>query len=180
MAPKNIVIVGGGGGALAARALSTQLDASKFTITLINDRPFSIHYPAMVRNAVTSEGSIHERAWLPFDKLFAPGSPGRFKLGKVISVRDGLVYLEGGESVPYDYLVLATGSKWENFLDFPREKGEAVGFVQGWRERVANSKEVVVVGGGAVGVGEHVPHFILRVYAHFDGLCLGQNSLERS
>ncbi|KDQ14039.1 hypothetical protein BOTBODRAFT_110675 [Botryobasidium botryosum FD-172 SS1] len=153
MAPKkNIVIVGGAGGAGLARALSPSLDASKHTLTLINDRAFYIHYPAMLRVNVTSDGHLEDRAWVPLDKIFAPGKVGKVKIGTVTKVVDGAVELESGETVPYDFLVLATGSKWEGFLDYPIDRSEAVKLVNSWRQKFANAGEVVIVGGGSVGI----------------------------
>ena len=44
---KNVVVVGGGyGGTLVARALSEKLDSARFNLVLINDRPFYVHLPA--------------------------------------------------------------------------------------------------------------------------------------
>ncbi|KDQ12062.1 hypothetical protein BOTBODRAFT_162259 [Botryobasidium botryosum FD-172 SS1] len=106
----------------------------------------------MLRTSVTSEGALEERTLVPFDKVFSPGKPGTVKIATVTEVTDGVVKLGNGETVPYDYLVVASGTQWEGFLDYPLDKSEAISYINGWREKFANAKEVVIVGGGAVGV----------------------------
>lgn len=124
-ARKNIVIVGGGfAGNATARALSKQLDGTKYNIVLINERLFTIHTIATIRMTVSATENLEETSLIPYDKLFIKGN-GTFKLGKVVGVTDnsvagkGFVTLEGGEEVPYHVLVIASGSYVLYFdLDF--------------------------------------------------------------
>ncbi|KAF8316103.1 FAD/NAD(P)-binding domain-containing protein [Clavulina sp. PMI_390] len=161
MAPKKeIVIVGGGSGAALAYALSPSLDSSKHNLTLISPLPFAIHNPATARMVVTSAGNLESKqtgAFMPYDKLFKPGKPGRYLQDRVIEVndREKTLVLEGtGQKVAYNYLVLATGSVWGGPISFDRmnSEGELLAHVAEWRGRIAKAERVVLVGGGTVGI----------------------------
>lgn len=49
-------------------------------------------------------------------------------------------------------LVLATGSKWPGPIDFPEDETDLHQFVAQWREKFRAASDIVIVGGGAVGV----------------------------
>ena len=162
MAPKKQVVVVGGGasGADLARALSQQLDSAKNEITLISAHPFFLWYIATLRMLVTNEGSLEDQVLIPYDKLFAEGR-GTFKQGIVTGIvtekgskAGGSVVLQNGESVKYDVLVLAPGSKWESFLDFPFDREKVRQHIKEWRQTFGSAKKVVIGGGGAVGIGK--------------------------
>jgi len=155
---KSVVVVGGGpAGATLARALSAKLDASSHDIILINDRPYSVHLVAGARMTVTEEGRLEDVALLPYDKLFHNGN-GRFVQGRVTSIEEkapgkgGAVVLQDGERIPYTVLVLATGSSWAGPLDFPYSDAEVRSHIKTWRQRYAEANDIVIVGGGAVGI----------------------------
>lgn len=83
------------------------------------------------------------------------------KIGKAerIETRDdgGTVVLQSGgreERVNFNYLVCATGLTWEGPLKaLKRPAGESENTIMGWRVRFRNAKHVVLIGGGAVGLG---------------------------
>ncbi|KAG8862923.1 hypothetical protein FRB96_000343 [Tulasnella sp. 330] len=160
---QTILIVGGGGGGVhVASTLSQSLDASKFNIQLVTERSFHIHWPGMLRAITTSVGNFDEKAFMPYDKLFAPGKPGELIVGKVTSIEDGVAHLGDGRALPYDYLVLATGTVWEGPLALPLERERVREWVNEWHAKLSNANGIVVVGGGAVGIeicGE-IRHFI--------------------
>ena len=55
---KNVVVIGGGhAGGVLARTLSGMLDATKYHVVLINDRPYAIHLLAAARMTVTDDGA---------------------------------------------------------------------------------------------------------------------------
>lgn len=153
----SIVIVGGGySGAQAARFLSAQLDPSKYELILINSRPYQILLPATLRVVVSDADDLESQVFLPYDKLFRNGN-GTFIHGTVSTIDDngkgGVLGLEDGEDVAYDVLVLAMGLKWEGPVDFPDDEEGVKSFIQGYRERLANAKNIVLAGGGAVALG---------------------------
>ena len=51
-------------------------------------------------------------------------------------------------------MVIATGSSWEGLADFPDEEILYKEFIEEWRNKFKNANNVVIVGGGAVGIGE--------------------------
>lgn len=150
-------------GTAVARELSAKLDASKYTITLINDRPYFVFLIAGARLTVTSADKLEDSALIPYDKLFHNGN-GAVKIGKVVSISEGAagkggqVVLENGERVSYASLVLATGSVWPGPLNFPEHDDEVRAHINAWRSKYENAKHVVIVGGGAVGIGKSIWH----------------------
>ncbi|TDL28126.1 FAD/NAD(P)-binding domain-containing protein [Rickenella mellea] len=157
MSKANIVILGAGGaGANLARTLSEKLDASKYNLVLINDRDKYVHLPATLRMVVTDEGKLEDLALIPYTSLFLNGN-GKLKIGKAASIekaasgKGGAVVLEDGEKIPFTYLVLATGSQWQGPVAFPAEPDNVAAHINDWRKKFANSENIVIVGGGAVG-----------------------------
>jgi NADH dehydrogenase FAD-containing subunit len=156
---QNFVIVGGGcAGTTLARLLSSSLNASKYRLILISARPFFVHLPATARMSVTDRGDLEKTALIPYDKLFVNGN-GEFKLGTVKSFTDagergGVVILEDGEQLDYITLVLATGSSWPEVNEFPNSAEGAQAHVNKHRSAVRGASNIVVVGGGSVGIGE--------------------------
>jgi NADH dehydrogenase FAD-containing subunit len=153
---KNIVVVGGGSGALAARDISAKLDASKYNLILINPRPYRILLPATARLTTSDTDHLEDTAFVPFDKTFHNGK-GTFLLGKVVAIeaqkKGGSVVLESGEKVPYEVLVLAPGAVWGGPLAFPDDSEKVTSFLHEGRSRLKNANDIVLVGGGAVGIG---------------------------
>lgn len=65
----------------------------------------------------------------------------------------GKVITDKGDSVPFDILAIATGAKWDAPLNFGPARQEALQQVKEWREKIRDAKSIVIVGGGAVGIG---------------------------
>ncbi|KAF9471447.1 FAD/NAD(P)-binding domain-containing protein [Pholiota conissans] len=155
--PQNIVIVGGGGAGIATwNALSTRLDAKKHNLILVTSRPFFTHLPAGHRMAVTSKGHLEDCALMPLGEKFNTGNK-KLIVASVTSIVDqdqqgGYVVLDNGEKVEYSILILAPGTRWEGPLDLPNTKAEAVEVLNTWRSRFAKAENIVLVGGGAVGL----------------------------
>lgn len=159
---KNIVIVGGGfAGSTIARTFLSKLDTSKYTLTLITSHPYFVHYIAGARLTVSDADDLENLVFVPYDKLFADGK-GTHKVGTVTAIEEagkgqsGFVVLQDGEKVPYDALALAPGTLWSGPLNFPSDDASAKASIREWRRRYADAKEVVLVGGGAVGIGEYM------------------------
>ncbi|KIO28784.1 hypothetical protein M407DRAFT_229352 [Tulasnella calospora MUT 4182] len=154
MAPKkNIVIIGAGtAGIETAQGLSKALDPSEWSIKLVSDRPFHLHYLALLRVLVTEDGGFAEKAINPLDRIFQPGRPDEVVVGNATSVQDGVVNLEDGRQLPYDYLVLATGTTWAGPLTFPKSVDGKDKWIADWREKFRTASDIVILGAGAVGI----------------------------
>ncbi|KAG8950633.1 hypothetical protein FRC04_007257 [Tulasnella sp. 424] len=150
---KNIVILGAGSaGITTAQNLSKALDPNEWSIQLVSDRPFHLHYIALLRVLVTEDGGLAEKAINPLDRIFQPGRPGEVVVGNATSVQDGVVNLEDGRQLPYDYLVIATGTTWAGPLTFPKSIDGKDKWIADWRERFRTANDIVILGGGAVGI----------------------------
>ena len=96
---------------------------------------------------------------MSYDKVF-DHFPGQLRIGKATSVeanpggRGGKVILDSGDEVLYDVVIIATGSSWEGLADFPDDETLYKEFIEEWRKKFKNANNVVIVGGGAVGIGE--------------------------
>jgi len=105
----------------------------------------------------TDDNTIVERATIPFGNLMAKAK-GVVKTGKVVAIREtkgtsgGEVVLENDERVPYDVLILATGSRWPEFIRFPDTKEPLQQHVTHWRNKLKSANDVMIIGGGAVGI----------------------------
>jgi thioredoxin reductase len=100
---------------------------------------------------------LFDTALVPFDKLFTTPN-GTFVEGVVESIqpdkKGGSVVLEDGQKLPYDVLVLAPGSIWEGPLNIPTDSKEVAAFIAEDRAKFKKAQKIVLVGGGAVGVGK--------------------------
>ncbi|KAI0823949.1 FAD/NAD-P-binding domain-containing protein [Trametes gibbosa] len=181
-ATKAVVVIGGGwAGTLIARDLSAKLDPSKYSITLVNDRPYFIHLIAGARLTVVAEDRLEDKVLIPFDRLFHNGN-GTAKIGKVASVvedekgKGGEIVLRNGERIRYAALVIATGNSWAGPIDFPETDAEVRAHINSWRDKYEKAKHVVIVGGGPLGletageVKETWPHKKVTVVHHRDQL----------
>ena len=169
---KNIVIVGaGGGGASTARTLSAKLDPSRYNIILVNPRPYHLPMPAMPRVVVSDVDNLEEQAFPSLDKVFHNGN-GTFVLGKVASIekdtgKGGSVVLENGERIPFEVLVLATGSIWTGPMAFPDDAIEVAEFIKNGRDAFEKAQKIVIAGGGAVGIGKSFLNALLVLCSYF-------------
>lgn len=154
MAPKkNIVVIGAGfAGIGTAQGLSKDLDPNEWSIQLVADRPFHLHYIALLRALITDDGGFAKTAINPLDRVFEAGRPGEIVIGNATRVEDGVVHLEDGRQLPYDYLVLSTGTTWGGPLAFPKNVEDKDKWIADWREKFRNANDIVILGGGAVGI----------------------------
>lgn len=157
---QNVIVVGGGAaGFMTARALSAKIDASKYNLILLNARPYYLHLIATARMVVTDDGNFHERGLMSYEKLFVDGK-GSVKVGVATEIKSGSpgtggeLVLESGETLPYRFLVVATGCKYEGPFDFPDTKEETLAHVESWRTKFKQAQSIVIVGGGTTGAGK--------------------------
>ncbi|KAF8181636.1 hypothetical protein BJ912DRAFT_979622 [Pholiota molesta] len=157
---QNIVIVGGGTAGISAwNELAPLLDATRHNLVLVTARPYFTALPAALRMVVTAEGNLEDSILLPLGEKFNTGNK-KLVIGSVTSIvesekgnnQGGYVVLDNGEKVEYSILILAPGNRWEGPLDLPNTKAEAVEVINSWRSRFAKAENIVLVGGGAVGL----------------------------
>lgn len=167
---RNIVVVGGFLGALAAQSLSKWLDPEIYNVILIDARPFSVNILAAARLVTTEEGHLESEesgALCPYDRIFYKNQ-GTFICGTVTGIREseggGVLSLMNGEDVSYELLVLATGCSWPGPLNIPLDGGKVQPFVAEQRQIFKKAEHVVFLGGGPVSVGEsEAPHLKARL-----------------
>ncbi|MBT9281292.1 MAG: NAD(P)/FAD-dependent oxidoreductase [Hydrogenibacillus schlegelii] len=115
MATPRIVILGAGyGGLMAATTLMRTLEDGEADVWLINKHDYHymtthLHEPA-AGTAADEKVRVPLRDVLDFDRVhFRQGTVKRFDpAGRIVE-------LEGGETIPFDYLVVALGSEPETF-----------------------------------------------------------------
>ncbi|KIM42121.1 hypothetical protein M413DRAFT_127435 [Hebeloma cylindrosporum] len=154
---KRVVVVGGGAaGTAIVRGLSKTLDPSIHELILITARPQFAYLPASLRVLVSREASI-DKIFMPYEAVFAK-FPGKLIVGAVSSIEEtkggegGKVILKSGEQVAYHVLAVATGSAWEGMVSFPDEETLYKEHIELWRSKFENAQDIVIVGGGAVGI----------------------------
>ena len=139
-----VVIVGGG---YAGYALALRIDPY-LDVTLIDARAAFVHNVAAIR-AVTDPGILADIV-LPYAGLLRRG---RFVHGRATAITESHVCLEGGEIVPADVIVVATGSRYA--APFKPQDDDVGGFSSRLlkvAEQLASADRVVIAGAGAVGV----------------------------
>ncbi|EIW87029.1 FAD/NAD(P)-binding domain-containing protein [Coniophora puteana RWD-64-598 SS2] len=158
VASKNVVIVGAGfAGTAIAQALSKKLDNNQYHLILLNARSYAVDTVATARLTVDTTEKLEDRAFVKLDRIFQK-QPGEIKVGIVTSIEKtetgagGVLVLRSGERVPYEVLVLASGSLWDGPLGIPEDEEDVPNHLASWRAKYSTAKHVVLVGGGAVGI----------------------------
>ncbi|CAE6430974.1 hypothetical protein ACGC1H_001269 [Rhizoctonia solani] len=148
---KNIVVVGsGGGGVPLVQTLQKQINPTTHQIIVIEKRDYYAHWPALIRASVTDVGSIDERGLVPNDRAF--DSTVKVIRSDVKQITHTEVITESGQVIPYEHLVLATGSIWNGPLALPDKRDKAVQHFKSFQKQLAAAEHVLIVGGGSVGL----------------------------
>ena len=156
---QNIVIVGAGFAGLNAwKTLSTRLGATQHSLVLVTSRPYFTYYPGTARMVVTAEGKLEDAVLIPLSEAKYNTGNKKLIIASVTSiveqgVEGGYLELDNGDKLDYSVLILASGVTYQGPFAIPDTKAEAVAFTTSWRERFAKGNDIVIVGGGAVGLG---------------------------
>jgi apoptosis-inducing factor 2 len=150
---KNIVVIGGSfAGYLLAKQLSESLP-SGYRVILI-EKHSHFHFTWNFPRVTVLQGH-EQKAFVPYPAKprDAPQGVYLFKQGNVISISAESVNLQDGQSIPYEYLAIATGSqrRYPASLD-ANEKVDCMHFFADQQESIKTARKIVVVGGGAAGV----------------------------
>jgi apoptosis-inducing factor 2 len=149
-------------GAKAAEQLAVEL-SSRFRVLLINKNSHFQHLFAFPRFAVTDKVNTY-KAFIPYGRHTFGGSPdesARFIQARVASLSKSSIHLDRQieidgmrtDSIPYAFLVIATGTKLTPPSSLPgTEKLAGVEYLQKHAQTVMRSSRIVIIGGGAVGV----------------------------
>lgn len=152
-APKNIVIIGGSftGWQLAKRL--TQTLPSGYRVVLI-ERTTHFNYTFNFPRYSVLKGR-EQKAFIPYGSWVESCVEGSVRVvnATVRGVGDGVVVLQNGEEIDFDFLALATGST----STVPAKvdgvtKQDGRNELKGLQDQIEKAGKIAVVGGGAVGV----------------------------
>ena len=152
---KNIVIIGAGYGADTAKALE-KLDLAGHRIVMIERYDAAYHNIASLRAGVAP--GIEDKIFGSLENFFLQNSPHRVLLRTTaVKVDEGKVTIspadtEFGEFVPYEYLVVATGSNYTMPTRLNESQTSTVSMLKQMQADVRKAKHVVVVGAGPTGI----------------------------
>ena len=146
-----VVIIGAGiAGVRAAEMLSPSFD-----VTLINNEPYLPYYRMRIEEVVS--GSSPESLFMHPEKWYEDKGI-RMVSGAVSRIDDEArtVHLSDGASLPFDSLVIATGSKANVFpLEGSRKEYLSLRTIEDAvriREALASSSSATIIGGGLLGL----------------------------
>ncbi|KAK3303902.1 uncharacterized protein B0T15DRAFT_494401 [Chaetomium strumarium] len=159
---KNIVVVGAAfAGYFAARFLAGSLPRNGRYRVVVVEPHSHFHFTWVLPRFCVVEGHEH-KAFIPYTPaFFARGPKGmvRWVRDRVTSVQRGYVILRSGEQIPYEFLIIATGSTVGNSTSegLPsrvgsEDKEKGVELLKAMQARIKAATRIVVAGGGAAGV----------------------------
>ncbi|THX55883.1 putative oxidoreductase [Aureobasidium pullulans] len=156
------VIGGSYVGVNTAQQLATKFHG-RFQVLLIEKNSHFQHLFAFPRFAVTTKVDTH-KAFIPF----TPGTFASCPPGSGVVVRAGVTKIDKSEihldrsvklndksvnSIPYQYLIIATGTKLTPPSTLPSsDKADGVTYLREHAQKVEKSSKITIIGGGAVGV----------------------------
>src|SRR5262249_34675555 len=155
--PRKIVIVGGGPAGVGA-ALAARLQDATAEVVLISDEPCEPYEKPPLSKAVLTGKAMPQDAPIAGPKGIEGFGVAFKRDARALEIDRAArsVLTEGGEHVPYDALVLATGSINRILPMFPpgagvyylRVAAEALAF----KAHLHRSNSLIVIGGGLIGL----------------------------
>jgi len=151
--PRNVVVIGASfAGYFLAEQLANSLPTGWRVIVI--ERNSHFHFTWLFPRMSAIPGHEH-KAFVPYplQPASAPAGSYLFRRGTVVNIKDNVVTLDNGEQIEFAYLAIATGSRPRFPVEMTSsEKQGGIDFFRARQERVKDSKSVMVVGGGPVGV----------------------------
>ncbi|KAK3373074.1 hypothetical protein B0T24DRAFT_249554 [Lasiosphaeria ovina] len=156
---KNVVVVGAAfAGYFAARILALSLPRDGRYRVVVVEPNTHFNFTWVLPRFCVVEGHEH-KAFIPYSPAFfgkkVPAGMVRWVTDRVVAVGRESVELRGGERIPYEFLLIATGSAVVDGLpsrvgDERKETG--VELLRAMQARIKAAGSIVVAGGGAAGV----------------------------
>ncbi|KAJ3382778.1 hypothetical protein HDU84_004062 [Entophlyctis sp. JEL0112] len=147
MTTPTVVVIGG---SHAGTKTIKQLDAtvkSKANIILIEERD-SFYYTVAALRSVT-EPNFAQHLWVPYTNLFLNNKSSKVIQGRAAQIREHEVVLADGQTVQFDYAVIATGVKVPapgQMLKTTKQEGLAE--ANKLLNAVKNAQSIAIIGGG--------------------------------
>lgn len=140
-----VLIVGAGP---AGRSCAAALDPH-CNVVLIDRTAYYLHNIAALRASVVP--GYEARIMIPYDRLLKNG---HFIVGEVSNITEKEVFLTGEiEPIPFDYLIVATGSAYAFPLKIQKgNQDDVVKTYQNLQGDIRDAKEILIIGGGPVGI----------------------------
>jgi NADH dehydrogenase FAD-containing subunit len=151
---RNIIIIGASfAGYTAAKIIATSLPTnSPFRVVVIEPHSHFNFTWVFPRFCVVKD---HEhKAFIPYGKYISPELV-HWVQGRVETVEHNQVLLTNGQKIPYEFLLVASGSGATDGLPSRAgvdEKRDGVVLIREMQDKIEKSQNLVVVGGGAAGV----------------------------
>jgi NADH dehydrogenase FAD-containing subunit len=157
--PKNVLVIGGSYvGLNLAESLATS-SRGRFRIMVIEKNSHFQHLFAFPRYAVTTKVDTH-KGFIPY-QASRLGQDGAFFQAKAINLNKDTVTLDrevdldgvSTKEIPYAALAITTGTKLSPPSTLPSsDKVTGTTYLRRHAEQVERSSNIVIIGGGAVGV----------------------------
>lgn len=157
--PRNVVIIGGSFAGITLAQRLCEMLPSGWRVVLV-ERNSHFYFPFVFPRYSVVPGHEH-KAFIPYDEILCAGKKGVTE-GIFARARDAAaevvggpaeVRLESGEVVPFEYLVVATGTSSARPSRLASaEKHEACAELRALQGEIAAADRIAVLGGGAVGV----------------------------
>ncbi|KAI8621740.1 hypothetical protein BC830DRAFT_1224398 [Chytriomyces sp. MP71] len=146
-----IVVIGGSFAGVGVIKLLDSTLKDKANIVLIEERDSFYQNLAALRSI--TEPNLAQSVWIPYTHLFQFNKTSRVVQARAVKLTPTAIELSTGESIPFDYAVVATGSNVPSpGKSTQTEKTKGVHEAQQILEALKVAKSVAIVGGGVVGV----------------------------
>ncbi|RFU24862.1 hypothetical protein B7463_g11476, partial [Scytalidium lignicola] len=152
---RQVLVLGGSfAGTSVARRLANTLP-SGYTVTLL-EKHSHFHYAfAFPRFSVV--GGLESKAFVPYNGIAVGAPKGILQLvqgeAKSVNFNEKQVDLVDGRSIPYEYLVVATGAAQPPPTRLRSvSRPDAIEELQSFQQQIKSAQNIAVIGGGAAGI----------------------------
>ncbi|KAJ3298282.1 hypothetical protein HDU79_011569 [Rhizoclosmatium sp. JEL0117] len=146
-----IVVIGGSfAGINAIKKIDTTLK-TKANVILVEEREAFFLTVAALRSVTEPGFAAH--TWIPYTSLFQNNPASKIIKARATEVHPTQVKLNNGETLPFDYLIIATGTTMPAPGQTQKtEKADGIAESESILAALKSANSVTIVGGGIVGV----------------------------